>query len=59
VRRTDERLVDAAVEGTGRTAGRLGGLLGRGHTGLPRYLTAVLAAAVLLGLAAAIWGGAR
>jgi NADH-quinone oxidoreductase subunit L len=59
VRRTDERVVDAAVEGTGRTAGRLGGLLGRGHTGLPRYLTAVLAAAVLLGLAAAIWGGAR
>jgi NADH-quinone oxidoreductase subunit L len=59
VRRTDERVVDGAVEGTGTGAGLLGGLLGRWHNGLPRYVTAILAGAVLLGVAAVLLGGAR
>jgi NADH-quinone oxidoreductase subunit L len=61
VRRTDESVVDGAVEATGRGADDLGALLGRAHrAALPRAATAVLAAAVLFGLVAAvIFGGAR
>ncbi|NJC70092.1 NADH-quinone oxidoreductase subunit L [Planosporangium thailandense] len=61
VRRTDETVVDGAVEATGRGAEDLGALLGRAHrAALPRAATAVLVAAVLFGLAAAmIFGGAR
>jgi NADH-quinone oxidoreductase subunit L len=61
VRRTDESVVDGAVEATGRGAGGLGALLGRAHhAALPRAATAVLAAAVLFGLVAAvIFGGTR
>jgi NADH-quinone oxidoreductase subunit L len=61
VRRTDESVVDGAVEATGRGAGDLGALLGRAHrAGLPRAATAVLAAAVLFGLVAVIiFGGTR
>jgi len=59
VRAGDEGLVDGAVEGTGRGTGSLGGLLARAHrAGLPRAATAVLAGAVLLGLAAVAVGGA-
>jgi NADH-quinone oxidoreductase subunit L len=61
VRRTDESIVDGAVEATGRGADGLGALLGRAHrAALPRAATAVLAAAVLFGLVAAVvFGGAR
>jgi NADH-quinone oxidoreductase subunit L len=61
VRRTDETVVDGAVEATGRGASGLGALLGRAHrAALPRAATAVLAAAVLFGLVAVvIFGGAR
>ncbi len=53
VRAADEKLVDGAVEGTGRTAVGIGGLLARVHTsGLGRYATAVLAGALLLAAAA-------
>ncbi|MGA8113082.1 MAG: NADH-quinone oxidoreductase subunit L, partial [Actinocatenispora sp.] len=55
----DDRLVDGAVEGAGRGSVRLGGLLGRSHTGLPRYVTAVLGGAVLLGVLAVLVGGVR
>jgi NADH-quinone oxidoreductase subunit L len=59
VRAGDEGLVDGAVEGAGRGTGSLGGLLARAHrAGLPRAATAVLAGAVLLGLAAVAVGGA-
>lgn len=58
VRRTDEGLVDGAVEGTGRGAGSLGERLAAVHrAGLPRAATAVLAGALLLGVAAAALGG--
>ncbi len=53
----DERVVDAVVEGTGTSAGRLGGLLNRAHRAmLPRAAVAVFAGALLLGLVAAIYG---
>jgi NADH-quinone oxidoreductase subunit L len=60
-RRTDETVVDGAVEATGRGTGNLGALLGRAHrAALPRAATAVLAAAVLFALVAAVvLGGAR
>jgi NADH-quinone oxidoreductase subunit L len=52
VRRGDEGIVDGAVEGAGRGAVSLGALLGRAHrAGLPRAATAVLAGALLVGLA--------
>jgi NADH-quinone oxidoreductase subunit L len=58
VRRGDEVVVDGAVEGTGRAALGLGARLGAVHrAALPRALTAVLAGAVLIGLAAALMGG--
>jgi NADH-quinone oxidoreductase subunit L len=58
VRRADESVVDGAVEGTGRGVTGLGGLLARAHRApLPRAATALLAGAVLIGLAAAILGG--
>ncbi|GAA2363573.1 NADH-quinone oxidoreductase subunit L [Dactylosporangium salmoneum] len=48
-RRTDEALVDGAVEGVGAGAGGLGGLLARTHAGaLPRAATAVIGGAVVL-----------
>ncbi|GAA1815311.1 NADH-quinone oxidoreductase subunit L [Planosporangium flavigriseum] len=61
VRRTDETVVDGAVEATGRGTSDLGALLGRAHrAALPRAATAVLAGAVLFGLVAAlIFGGMR
>ena len=49
LRLADEAGVDGVVEGTGRTAVRLGRRLAAAHrSGLPRAATAVLAAAVLL-----------
>ena len=60
VRTVDERVVDGAVEGTGTSAGRLGGLLAAAHrAALPRAAVAVLAGALLLGTVAAIYGAAR
>jgi NADH-quinone oxidoreductase subunit L len=59
VRRGDEQLVDGAVEATGTGALGLGRLLARLHTGLPRYLAAVLTGAALLGVLAVIVGGVR
>jgi NADH-quinone oxidoreductase subunit L len=57
LRRVDERVVDAAVEGTGIGATRLGGLLALAHrAGLPRAAVAVLATALLLGAAATLYG---
>jgi NADH-quinone oxidoreductase subunit L len=54
IRRGDESLVDGAVESTGRGTFDLGAVLARAHRGaLPRAVTAVLAAAVLLGAIAA------
>jgi NADH-quinone oxidoreductase subunit L len=54
LRIVDERVVDAAVEGTGVGATRLGGLLARAHrAGLPRAAVAVLTGALLIGAAAA------
>ncbi|ASW53510.1 NADH-quinone oxidoreductase subunit L [Plantactinospora sp. KBS50] len=59
VRRGDEAVVDGAVEGTGRATLRIGGGLGALHrAGLPRAAAAVLAGALLIGLAAAVLGGA-
>jgi NADH-quinone oxidoreductase subunit L len=58
VRRADESVVDGAVEGTGRGALGFGGLLALAHrAALPRAAAAVLAGAVLLGLAAVVLGG--
>jgi NADH-quinone oxidoreductase subunit L len=52
VRRTDESIVDGAVESTGAGALRLGGVIARWHrAGLPRAAAAVLGGALLLGLA--------
>jgi NADH-quinone oxidoreductase subunit L len=57
VRTVDERVVDAAVEGTGTSATRLGGLLATVHrAGLPRAAVAVFTGALLLGVVAAIYG---
>jgi NADH-quinone oxidoreductase subunit L len=57
LRIVDERVVDGAVEGTGVGATRLGGLLVVAHrTGLPRAAVAVLAGALLLSLAATLYG---
>ncbi|MBY8873972.1 NADH-quinone oxidoreductase subunit L [Micromonospora sp. PLK6-60] len=54
----DERIVDGAVEGSGRGAYRLGGGLAALHrAALPRAATAVLAGALLIGLAAVLIGG--
>ncbi|GAB2923810.1 NADH-quinone oxidoreductase subunit L [Micromonospora polyrhachis] len=59
VRWGDETVVDGVVEGTGRGAAGLGGWLGSLHrAGLPRAATAVLAGALLIGLAAVVLGGA-
>ncbi|RIV34153.1 NADH-quinone oxidoreductase subunit 5 family protein [Micromonospora radicis] len=56
-RGADERLVDGAVTGTGRAARALGGGLGDLHrAALPRAATAVLAGALLIGLAAVLIG---
>jgi NADH-quinone oxidoreductase subunit L len=60
IRRADESGVDGAVEGTGRGAVVLGTWLTRAHrAGLPRAATAVLAGALLVGVAAAIFGSTR
>lgn len=58
VRGADERAVDGAVEATGRGATAAGGGLARWHAAaLPRAATAVLAGAVLIGLAVAVFAG--
>ncbi|GIJ32052.1 NADH-quinone oxidoreductase subunit 5 family protein [Micromonospora sediminimaris] len=58
-RTADERVVDGAVTGTGRAVGALGGRLGVLHrAALPRAAAAVLAGALLIGLAAAALIGA-
>jgi NADH-quinone oxidoreductase subunit L len=58
-RTADERVVDGAVTGTGRAADALGGGLGVLHrAALPRAAAAVLAGALLIGLAAALIGAA-
>ncbi|MEO3744950.1 NADH-quinone oxidoreductase subunit L [Plantactinospora sp. B5E13] len=58
-RRTDEVVVDGAVEGTGRATTGLGtGLELLHRAGVPRAVAAVLAGALLLGAAALAWGGA-
>jgi NADH-quinone oxidoreductase subunit L len=55
----DERVVDGAVEGTGRGAAGLGGALAGLHrAALPRAVVGVLAGALLIGLAAVLIGGA-
>ena len=60
VRRTDESIVDGAVEGTGTGAVGLGGLVAGWHrAGLPRAATAVLGGALVLGLAAIVLVGLR
>jgi NADH-quinone oxidoreductase subunit L len=60
VRRTDESIVDGAVEGTGAGTLGLGGLLARAHRAtLPAAATAVLAGAILLGVAAVVLGVGR
>jgi NADH-quinone oxidoreductase subunit L len=59
-RRTDESIVDGAVESAGAGAAGLGGLLARAHrAGLPRAATAVLGGAGLVGAVAAAFWGAR
>ncbi|WBB55159.1 NADH-quinone oxidoreductase subunit L [Verrucosispora sp. WMMD573] len=56
-RTADERVVDGAVTGTGRAVRALGGGLGVLHrAALPRAAAAVLAGALLIGLAAALIG---
>ncbi len=61
LRRTDERVVDGAVEGSGRGATALGRLLGLAHrAALPRAAVAALTGAlVLAALATTLLGGAR
>jgi NADH-quinone oxidoreductase subunit L len=60
IRRADESGVDGAVEGTGRGTVVLGTWLTRWHrAGLPRAATAVLAGALLIGVAAAVFGSTR
>jgi NADH-quinone oxidoreductase subunit L len=57
VSRLDERVVDGAVEGTGQGAEDLGATMASWHrAGLPRATTAVLAGALVLGLAAVVVG---
>ncbi|MCA2213023.1 NADH-quinone oxidoreductase subunit 5 family protein [Jidongwangia harbinensis] len=57
VRAVDERVVDAAVEGTGVATTRAGTLLATAHrAALPRAAVAVFTGALLLGVAAAIYG---
>ncbi len=57
-RRMDESGVDGVVEGTGRAAVRLAGLVASAHrAALPRALTGVLAGAVLVSLAAIVITG--
>jgi NADH-quinone oxidoreductase subunit L len=57
LRLMDEQVVDAAVEGTGVGATRLGGLLALAHrAGLPRAAVAVLTGALLIGVAATLYG---
>jgi NADH-quinone oxidoreductase subunit L len=59
IRFADESGVDAVVEGTGRAATGLGSGLAWAHrAALPRAATAVLTGALVLGAAAAIFGGA-
>ncbi|WP_412747278.1 NADH-quinone oxidoreductase subunit L [Krasilnikovia sp. MM14-A1004] len=59
LRRFDERVVDGAVEGTGTATTRLGAALAAVHrAALPRAAVAVLTGALLLGVAAAIYGAA-
>jgi len=53
----DRRVVDAAVEGTGTSATRLGTALATAHrAALPRAAVAVFTGALLLGVLAAIYG---
>ncbi|MGK5443082.1 NADH-quinone oxidoreductase subunit 5 family protein [Micromonospora sp. URMC 105] len=55
----DEVVVDGLVEGSGRGASGLGGALGALHrAALPRAAAAVLAGALLIGVAAVLIGGA-
>ena len=57
LRLLDERVVDAAVEGTGSSTTRLGATLARAHrAALPRAAVAVFAGALVLGAVAAIYG---
>jgi NADH-quinone oxidoreductase subunit L len=56
---TDKHVVDAAVEGTGTTTTRLGGLLHSAHrVALPGAAILVLTGALLLGVIAAWYGAA-
>lgn len=56
-RLADERVVDAAVEGTGTSTTRLGTVLAAAHrAALPRAAVAVFTGALVLGLVAAIYG---
>ncbi|MFC0503570.1 NADH-quinone oxidoreductase subunit L [Micromonospora costi] len=58
VRAGDERVVDGAVEGSGRAASGLGaGLAVLHRAALPRAAAGVLAGALLIGLAAVLIGG--
>ncbi|MFI7540142.1 NADH-quinone oxidoreductase subunit L [Actinoplanes sp. NPDC049599] len=59
LRVVDERVVDAAVEGTGTSTTRLGVVLTNAHrAALPRAAVAVFAGALVLGVVAAIYGAA-
>jgi len=59
-RRTDESIVDGAVESAGAGAFGAGGWLARAHrAGLPRAATAALTGAVLIGAVAAVLLGVR
>ncbi|RSM49775.1 NADH-quinone oxidoreductase subunit L [Actinoplanes sp. ATCC 53533] len=59
LRLVDERVVDAAVEGTGTSTTRLGQVLATAHrAALPRAAVAVFAGALVLGVVAAIYGAA-
>ncbi|GAB1644914.1 NADH-quinone oxidoreductase subunit L [Krasilnikovia sp. MM14-A1259] len=59
LRRFDERVIDGTVEGTGTVTTRLGAVLAAVHrAALPRAAVAVLTGALLLGVAAAIYGAA-
>ena len=57
LRIVDERVVDAAVEGTGTSTTRIGVTLANAHRAvLPRAAVAVFAGALVLGVVAAIYG---
>jgi NADH-quinone oxidoreductase subunit L len=59
LRIVDERVVDAAVEGTGTTTRRLGGVVATAHrAALPRAAVAVFAGALLLGALVVFLGAA-